>query len=182
MANTSTRKPSAAKRSAAKTRKRTSKKTTRQTVSQSKQSGGQTAKKHAAKKSSTTTAAKRAAGKTTKSGTKQKTTARKAAAKKAAKQNAASKQEGRVLVCARDGECFWTSDGQILRDLAELRDALTQMLESVYRYHVTKEKNDFADWVEQVLGDAACAAALRRARKPNTARSIVVRHLRTYAL
>lgn len=152
MAKATTKKKTSAKKTAT-----AQKKTTRQTPSKSKQSSGQTAKKRSAKKSAKST--------TTPRGTSKKTAA-----------------TGRALVCADTGECFWTTDGQVLKDLAELRDALKAMHDEVFRYHVTKEKNDFADWVEEVLADAECAAALRKARKPQTARTVVVRHLRSYNL
>ncbi len=84
------------------------------------------------------------------------------------------------MVYADDGECFWTTDGQILRDLNELQTALAAMNDMVYGHHVTPMKNDFADWVESVLQDSDCAAELRKATKPLAARTIVVKHLRAY--
>lgn len=93
-----------------------------------------------------------------------------------------AKAKGKVLVCANDNECFWTNDGKILKDLNELSNALKNMSDAVFAYHVTKEKNDFAEWVDSVLRDAACAADLRKSKKPGTARTVVVRHLRTYKL
>lgn len=116
-----------------------------------------------------------------------KTVSKKKPTTKATKPKSAVKKrtvtpKGRVLVCADGQECFWTTDGQILKDLTELRDALTKMSEEVFSFHVTRERNDFADWVEQVLKDASCAAALRKSRKPKTARTVVVRHLKLYRL
>ena len=102
--------------------------------------------------------------------------------KTASKTTRRSTPRGQVLVCAADGHCFWTTDGRILSNLAELRDALAAMSKEVYGHHVTKEKNDFADWVDQVLADPECAAALRGRRTPTGARTVVVRRLRTYAL
>lgn len=84
------------------------------------------------------------------------------------------------LVYATDAESFWTHDGQILNSLAVLRDALPGMSKAVFAYHVTKDKNDFAEWVEQVLRDAACAADLRKAKTPASARTVIVRHLKLY--
>lgn len=133
------------------------------------------------KKSSTTkkTTAKKAVKKTAKKVAKKatkKTT--KKAVKKTTKKSA--NKNAKVLVCANGKECFWTNDGQVLSDLRELSEALDSMAQEVFNYHVTKEKNDFADWVESVLSDAECASALRRSKKPSSARTIVVRHLKTY--
>ncbi len=86
----------------------------------------------------------------------------------------------RALVCAPGEKCFWTTDGQILEDLNQLQIAFGSMDEEVFLHHVTKEKNDFADWVEYVLEDAACASDLRRTKKPKSARTVVIRHLRSY--
>lgn len=126
-------------------------------------------------KKTTKKAAKKKAAKATKKTTR-KTTKKTAAPK--AKQS--SKKIVRALVCAEGEECFWTTDGKVLENLNELALAFGSMDEEVFLHHVTKDKNDFADWVEHVLQDAACATALRRARKPKTARSVVVRYLRSY--
>lgn len=87
----------------------------------------------------------------------------------------------RALVCAPDEKCFWTTDGRVLKDLEQLHLAFGSMNDEVFLHHVTKEKNDFADWVEIVLEDAACAADLRRSRKTTTAKTTVARHLKQYA-
>lgn len=87
-----------------------------------------------------------------------------------------------MLVCAPEEKCFWTTDGQILKNLDELQLAFGTMGDEVFLHHVTKEKNDFADWVEQVLADSACAAALRKSKKPDAARTVVIKHLRTYSV
>lgn len=137
-----------------------------------------TAKKAPTKTKKTSSKTSSAKKKASKKKATQKTTSRKTVKKSAAQKNAPE----RVLVCADGQSCFWTSDGRILKDLTELRDALSHMAEEVYAHHVTKEKNDFADWVEQVLEDDACATALRKSRKPNTARTVVVRHLKLYAV
>ena len=54
----------------------------------------------------------------------------------------------------------------------ELRDALAKMEKSVYNQHVSVQKNDFANWVAAILGDAACAKELKTAKTPATAKTI----------
>lgn len=102
------------------------------------------------------------------------------AAKAAPKKSGAKKKGKRVLAQAQGGQCFWTTDGKIFANLVELRDALKTMSAGVFAHHVQKGKNDFADWVEHVLGDAELATALRKSKKPNTARTIVAGRLRIY--
>jgi hypothetical protein len=72
---------------------------------------------------------------------------------------------GAVLADAPPDKCFWVNCGPILRNLRELGDALANGIsEEQFAYHVVGDRNDFAVWVQDVLGDVACAEALRRAR------------------
>lgn len=107
---------------------------------------------------------------------------KKAVPKKAGKKvtNKKAEKKMKMLVCAPDDKCFWTTDGKILKNLAELQMAFGTMGDEVFLHHVTKEKNDFADWVEHVLEDARLAADLRKSKKPAKAQVIVSKHLRTY--
>ena len=88
----------------------------------------------------------------------------------------------RALVDAPPDRCFWVNYGPVLKDLRELRDALAHGIsDAQFAYHVGPGKNDFANWVEAVLDDAACAKALRRARTRSGARRAVAAGLRIYA-
>lgn len=102
-------------------------------------------------------------------------------AKKAAKK-APKKQAKKALVYADNTTSFWVRDGQILNSLLALRDALALMQKETYVYHAEGDHNDFANWVEVVLCDDACAAELRAAKTPASAKTVVVRHLKYYAL
>jgi len=82
------------------------------------------------------------------------------------------------LVDAPPDKCFWVNGGPILKNLGELRDALAENIsEAQFAYHVSAERSDFALWVEEVLGDAACAKALRRARTRQAALRAVAARL-----
>ncbi len=122
--------------------------------------------------------AKKIVKKVTKKASKKVSMKPKKVAKKTTKK--VSKNDFKMLVCASDDECFWTTDGSVLQSLEELKLAFGTMGDEVYMHHVTKEKNDFADWVDTVLQDRDCATALRRSRKPSSAKMVVVKHLRFY--
>jgi hypothetical protein len=71
----------------------------------------------------------------------------------------------RRLVQAPPDKAFWVHGGPVLTDLQQLRDALARDIsDEQFVHHVTGERNDFAQWVEEVLGDTQCAEALRQAR------------------
>lgn len=70
---------------------------------------------------------------------------------------------------------FWVRDGQILRNITELPPALERMSEETFRHHVTEKKNDFANWIEFVIGERTLADEVRRLR----ARQDIIRAVRT---
>ena len=117
--------------------------------------------------------------KTAKKATKKvvKKTTKKITKKTPRKTNKKTKQD---LAHAPSDQCFWVTDGNVLSNLIELRDALDAMDEKIFAHHVSKEKNDFADWIEHVLGDRELAMKVRKSRKPQTARRVVVSRLRIY--
>jgi hypothetical protein len=84
------------------------------------------------------------------------------------------------LVCASEEQCFWTTDGSVLKSLEELVFAFGSMEDTVFVYHADGQKNDFAEWVEHVLKDAECAKDLRKAATPKKAHSIAKKHLKKY--
>ncbi len=70
----------------------------------------------------------------------------------------------RPLVTAPPEHRFWVHYGPVLKDLRELREALQQHIsEAQFRHHVGPHRNDFANWVEQVLDEVVCGRALRQA-------------------
>jgi hypothetical protein len=59
-----------------------------------------------------------------------------------------------------DGEVFWN-----LRDLAR---AVGSMRDDVFSVHVNSLKNDFANWVADVVGDHTLARELWQTKNPTT--------------
>jgi hypothetical protein len=115
--------------------------------------------------------------------TKSKKTTTKAVVKKVSPKKVVKKVVGKKsLVYADNTKSFWVHDGQILNSLVAFHTALTKMDKAVYLHHVSKEKNDFAEWIEVVLADAECALEIKKAKTPQSAKLIVARHLKTYQL
>lgn len=127
-------------------------------------------------------ATKVATKRTTRSAVKKtnKPVAKKVATKKSATKKSSVKKEIPIVIAPPDKN-FWTNDGQIISDLVALADTFAAMDELLFEYHANAAKNDFADWVEHVLADEACAKALRKVKNPKDAHTIVVKRLRYYA-
>jgi hypothetical protein len=59
---------------------------------------------------------------------------------------------------------FWCRDGRVFRDLADLAHGLESMTDEIFAYHANNDKNDFAKWVADVIGDQQLAGELGRAK------------------
>jgi hypothetical protein len=58
---------------------------------------------------------------------------------------------------------FWSHDGSIFTDLADLVEGLKTMSDETFTFHSNLEKHDFSNWVRDVIGDEQLADALARA-------------------
>lgn len=81
-----------------------------------------------------------------------------------------------ALVVAQGEECFWSHDGKILASHRDLKAALETMSPESYKHH-TDKRNDFANWVELVLLDKACAGDLRKAKTQKAAIAVMTKKL-----
>lgn len=68
-----------------------------------------------------------------------------------------------------DDKVFWCCDGQVFRSLKNLAEALSEMSTEIYKNHVNGEKNDFSNWVHDVIGDVTLAYQLKKAKSRVTA-------------
>jgi hypothetical protein len=106
---------------------------------------------------------------------------KKVAAKKAVAKKA-TKGRSKELVFADNQSSFWVKNGEILNSLVALSSALEKMEKAVFAHHVNKNRNDFADWVRDVLKDNECANDLRKAKSSAGAKIVVVKHLKVYSV
>ncbi len=70
---------------------------------------------------------------------------------------------------ADDARHFYVRDGRILKNLQELRAHLKgEMSDETFSYHCNSEKNDFANWIRDVIGDRKLATRIKRVRTRKT--------------
>lgn len=96
---------------------------------------------------------------------KTKKTAKKVMVKKMPQKKVTKKNKTplKPLVVVDDGRAFWLHQGAVLKDLLGLHDALRVITDEQFKHHVNAMKNDFAAWVEAVLGDKKAASEMRKA-------------------
>jgi hypothetical protein len=78
---------------------------------------------------------------------------------------APSEVEGKkYLAVVAEEYVFWCRDGQVFRSMVDLAGGLDAMSDEVFSYHSNEDKNDFARWTREVIGDESLASELARAR------------------
>ena len=58
---------------------------------------------------------------------------------------------------------FRCCDGGIFSNLQELKDGLESMTDESFACHSNEEKNDFSNWIRDVIGDEKLAGGLQKA-------------------
>ena len=83
--------------------------------------------------------------------------------KKAKPQAKAKKQPDKLLVKVPAEYVFWCHDGSIFADINELAEGLVAMSDETFAYHSNLEKQDFSNWIRDVVRDEQLANDLTRA-------------------
>lgn len=84
------------------------------------------------------------------------------------------KQEAKRLLADVPNEyVFRCHDGLTLQGMKELGNALNSMAEETYVFHANTEKNDFTNWVRDVIKDDMLAKELQKATNRTHAGKLV---------
>jgi hypothetical protein len=76
-----------------------------------------------------------------------------------------SKEEAsRRLGDVPDGKHFWCHDGKLIKNVGELEKALNDMGDETFHYHSVEGRNDFSNWIRDVVGDEKLANDLSKAK------------------
>lgn len=70
---------------------------------------------------------------------------------------------------------FYVQDGKILKNMKDLAKELRTMSSEVYHKHVTENKNDFVNWVRDIVKDEHLAKGLQELSKSKAARLVTDR-------
>jgi hypothetical protein len=72
---------------------------------------------------------------------------------------------------------FKLKDGKELLNLHELAIALRQMNDDVFSHHVNENKNDFASWIKDCMGEKQLASELSKYKTKTSNELAVLRHI-----
>jgi len=86
------------------------------------------------------------------------------------------KLDKRWLDDVPEDKVFWCHDGRTVRNMDELAVVLAEMSEDTFCYHANGGKNDFSNWIRDVIGDVKLARELAMVvTKPNAVRKVEMR-------
>jgi len=70
----------------------------------------------------------------------------------------ATKDEARKFLSDVASESsFWVNNGPILKNLDELSNFMQAANEDTFKHHVNADKNDFSNWINNIIGDKKLA-------------------------
>jgi hypothetical protein len=72
-----------------------------------------------------------------------------------------------------DRYAFLLKDGRKLMNVEQLSKALKDMEHHVFYHHVTNERNDFHNWIRDIVLDLELAEKVLNAKNPDEARKII---------
>ncbi len=85
------------------------------------------------------------------------------------KHNLNSDEAQKFLSDIHGHRAFWVNNGHVIKNLDELKHALRTMDQKTFMHHLNKEKNDFAKWVVDVVGDTALGKSIAKAKTQKSA-------------
>ncbi len=94
-------------------------------------------------------------------------------AKKVKPQAKPKEQAEKLLAKVPEEYVFWCCDGSIYRDMKELAEGLAAMSDDIFARHANSEKNDFSNWLRDVIKDEKLAKDLQNALDRQQAAGIV---------
>ncbi len=73
------------------------------------------------------------------------------------------KQEAaKLLANVPEEYVFRCADGRVFQNMKDLEQSLTTMTDETFSYHANKDKNDFANWVKDIIKDDKLAKDLTK--------------------
>lgn len=74
----------------------------------------------------------------------------------------------RILSRVAPKDAFWLCTNENLRNLKGLLNSLDEVDDDVFRYHVTRDRNDFEVWIRDILKDKELAREIARVKTKET--------------
>ncbi len=78
---------------------------------------------------------------------------------------------------AKEEQSFVLADGNKIRNLIDLAEAMETISHELYSQHVNEEKNDFSTWTKEVIGEKTLARNLLGVSDKTQAQITILKHI-----
>ena len=78
-------------------------------------------------------------------------------------------KQNKLAMNVPDDKVFWVHDGPVLRNVKDLCDYLPSMSDDTFNHHVSPERNDFSNWIKDVVGDKQLANEIGKCKNKDSA-------------
>jgi hypothetical protein len=82
-----------------------------------------------------------------------------------------------ILKEAPEEHCFVLCNGEKVKSVLALADALEVLSDDVFNHHVTFDRNDFSNWVNDVFKDEDLAMSLAGVKDKKDTRIVMYKHI-----
>lgn len=82
-----------------------------------------------------------------------------------------------ILKDAPEEHCFIFCNGQKVKNVKELADALEVLSDDIFNHHVTFDRNDFSNWINDIFRDEELALSLAGVKDKKDTRIVMYKHL-----
>jgi len=86
----------------------------------------------------------------------------------------------KILSDAPQEHYFFLCNGQVIKNVKELADIMENIDDGVFNYHVTADKNDFANWIKDIFENVGLANELAGVKDKGSTRLILYKHLASH--
>ncbi len=72
---------------------------------------------------------------------------------------------------------FFLSNGHVFKNLLDLVENIEFMDEDIFKCHVNENKNDFANWIRDVMQENELAEKLQKTKDKNETQMLLLKHV-----
>jgi len=74
---------------------------------------------------------------------------------------------------------FWCNNGSVFKNLKELNNELKKMDDNTHDHHVNTERNDFSNWIKDIVQDEKLANELTKKKNRKSTHKTVNNRIKT---
>lgn len=74
----------------------------------------------------------------------------------------------RILSDVNPENCFWFNNGPVAKNICEFAEDIKSISDETFSHHLNNEKNDFSNWVRDIIRDEKLANDLKKLKSKSS--------------